>query len=178
MSPAEGALIDRTLSASPPPHRAPASSPHPSPAQPRSRSRASVDIDKVGTDHSHRRLVNQRPDGTFNNGHKLAVGRPPGAANAVSRVLKQAVLRAAEEVGDPLNSNQDGLVGYLRWAAVHEAPGFLGLLRKIMPQTIKADVGVAVDVLSSLRGGASMNGHSAPIIDVSPKALPHPMEDD
>jgi hypothetical protein len=43
----------------------------------------------------------------------LGAGRPPGALNKTTRHLKEAILRAAEEVG-----GEEGLTGYLKMLAV------------------------------------------------------------
>jgi hypothetical protein len=91
--------------------------------------------------------------------------------------MRTAILQAGEIVGDPTDESKRGLVNYLAWLAREWPTAYAGLLKKLLPLTIKSDGHVGVEVLHALRGGASMNGHSS-IIDVSPKALPHPMETD
>jgi hypothetical protein len=64
-------------------------------------------------------------------------GRPKGSANKTTKLLKDAILFAAQSA-DPSaeNPSQRSLEGYLAWAA-KETPGpFLGLLGKVLPMQI------------------------------------------
>jgi hypothetical protein len=70
--------------------------------------------------------VGSRPT-QFQKGHR---GRQLGSTNAVTRLLKDAVLMAAE------TSELSGggkLVGYLRWASENEPKAFMALLSKLLP---------------------------------------------
>jgi hypothetical protein len=78
-------------------------------------------------------------------------GRKAGVPNIRTQVLKDAMLLAADQVGEievikvldddgqPTGeikyeySGIDGLVGYLRWAAVHRPASFMMMLGRILP---------------------------------------------
>src|SRR5215217_3484224 len=61
-------------------------------------------------------------------------GRPPGAQNKVTRVLKEAILLAAENAG-----GAGGLVGYLTLQATESPNAFLALLGKVLPLQLQGD---------------------------------------
>jgi hypothetical protein len=66
-------------------------------------------------------------------------GRPPGVQNKTTRLVKDAIILAAEEIGDITNlkpgelEGKDGLVGYLKHLARSEAKAFAVLLGKVLP---------------------------------------------
>lgn len=61
-------------------------------------------------------------------------GRQKGTPNKTTALLKDAILKAAEQAG-----GHDGLVGYLTLQA-HENPGpFMSLLGKVLPMQIAGD---------------------------------------
>lgn len=74
-------------------------------------------------------------------------GRPKGSPNKIARHLKQAILLAAEEVGEPKavvhvedgqavvlwKRGSGGLDGYLRWLALNEPRSYATLLGKLLP---------------------------------------------
>ena len=68
-------------------------------------------------------------------------GRPPGIPNRVTRVLKEAILLAAEQVGEDRNGH-DGLVGYLRFLATREPRAFANLLQKVLPLQVNAKIAI------------------------------------
>lgn len=68
-------------------------------------------------------------------------GRPKGSANKTTALLKDAILMAAEEVGED-GAGKDGLVGYLRQVAKEDVKAFSGLLGKVLPLTINAQIDV------------------------------------
>ena len=58
-------------------------------------------------------------------------GRPKGVPNKSTALLKDAILKAAEQAG-----GEGGIVGYLALQA-HESPAaFLGLLGKVLPMQV------------------------------------------
>ena len=63
---------------------------------------------------------------------RAGLGRPPGAKNKVTTTLKEAILLAAEQVGQD-GKGKDGLTGYLRSVAVAEPKAFCGLLGRVLP---------------------------------------------
>lgn len=63
-------------------------------------------------------------------------GRPKGSVNKTTALLKDAILKAARLAGG--SDDDEGLVEYLKGAAI-AAPGpFLGLLGKVLPMQITA----------------------------------------
>jgi hypothetical protein len=61
-------------------------------------------------------------------------GRPPGSANKVPAILKEAIIRAAELAG-----GEEGLTGYLQTQANANPSVFLGLLGKVLPLQMAGD---------------------------------------
>ena len=61
-------------------------------------------------------------------------GRPPGSANKVPAILKEAIIRAAELAG-----GEEGLTGYLQTQANANPSAFLGLLGKVLPLQMAGD---------------------------------------
>ena len=74
-----------------------------------------------------------------------------GVPNRTTRILKDAVLMAAEAAGDlsgiprenlsqeGVEQGKTGLVGYLTWAAKCEPKAFLHILGKLIPVQMKVD---------------------------------------
>jgi hypothetical protein len=61
-------------------------------------------------------------------------GRPKGAKNKTTALLKDAILMAAEEAG-----GEDGLTGYLKRQATENPAPFMALLGKVLPMQIIGD---------------------------------------
>ena len=87
-------------------------------------------------------------------------GRKPGTPNKVSKLLKDAVLLAAEEVGYITYKHDkkgklvlsatgvDGLVGYLKYLAINEPRSFAILLGRVLPMQVAVrDTGTSPDVV-------------------------------
>ncbi len=82
-------------------------------------------------------------------------GRQLGQPNYVTKNLRDLILQAAEEVGfvkriekfdaegksigfEPVSTGEEGMKGYLKWAAVHQPARFLAMLTRILPMQINA----------------------------------------
>jgi hypothetical protein len=70
-------------------------------------------------------------------------GRQKGTLNKISALLKDAVLEAADTAG-----GKEGLVGYLRLQARENPVAFMGLLGKLVPSQIAAEVTQGVAYVS------------------------------
>lgn len=69
-------------------------------------------------------------------------GRQKGTPNKHTALLKDAILKAAEQAGDKLG--KEGLVSYLEHQATENPGPFLGLLGKVLPMQIAGDLAVTV----------------------------------
>ena len=67
-------------------------------------------------------------DGRSRNRPNGGKGRPKGVPNKTTALLKDAILKAAEEAGD-----KDGMIGYLKKQALENPGPFLSLLGKVLP---------------------------------------------
>lgn len=81
-----------------------------------------------------KRLQSKREENLKPNkkGEKRRGGRVKGQPNKTTRLLKEAVILAAEQVGAD-GKGKDGLVGYLRHLAAAEPKAFVQLLARILP---------------------------------------------
>lgn len=68
-------------------------------------------------------------------------GRPKGAPNKTTALLKDAVLKAAELAG-----GDGGLVGYLLMQATQNPGPFLSLLAKVLPMQVTGADGGPIEV--------------------------------
>ena len=77
----------------------------------------------------------------FKKGCKPGPGRPKGVPNALTQILKEAILLAGEDVGneiaDEAKQERKGLVSYLQWAAIKHPPAYLQLLARVMSTQIE-----------------------------------------
>lgn len=71
-------------------------------------------------------------------------GRPKGVPNRTTALLKDAILKAAEEAG-----GDDGMVGYLVVQAKTNPQSFLPLLGKVLPMQVTGEDGGPVSVTFS-----------------------------
>ena len=109
-------------------------------------------------------------------------GRPKGAKNKVTVVLKEAILLAAEEHGSD-GEGKDGLKGYLSMVARADLKTFCGLLGRILPTQMddddqKAPIAgtVTINVIwpdelehrSGIRERGRLAGRSLPVVDTRP----------
>ena len=67
-------------------------------------------------------------------------GRPKGVPNKTTTELKQAILNAANDVGED-GEGKAGLVGYLRTLARSEPKAFSGLLGRVLPLQVTGEGG-------------------------------------
>ena len=74
-------------------------------------------------------------------------GRPRGLQNKTTRTLKEAILLAAEEVGED-GEGSGALVGYLRRVARDDVKAFSGLLGKVLPLQVTGPNGGPVTTVS------------------------------
>jgi hypothetical protein len=65
-------------------------------------------------------------------------GRKLGSTNKITRVLRDAILEAAEAVGSD-GKGKEKLVGYLKSVAVSEPKAFTSLLSKLIPYQMNVD---------------------------------------
>jgi hypothetical protein len=70
-------------------------------------------------------------------------GRPKGSPNKSTALLKDAILQAAEAAGD-----KEGIVGYLVEQANKNPVAFMGLMGKVLPLQVIADVTQRVAVVT------------------------------
>lgn len=80
-----------------------------------------------------------RSNGRFAKGNSLG-GRKPGSTNKTTGLLKDAIILAAENVGDPRKGGEGKLVGYLEWLAKVEPKSFAALLGRVLPYHIVGKV--------------------------------------
>ena len=83
---------------------------------------------------------NKPPARTVTRGN---IGRPKGSTNKSTALLKDAILQAAELAGD-----KGGMVNYLLKQA-HENPiAFMGLIGKVLPLQVVADITQRVAIVT------------------------------
>lgn len=66
----------------------------------------------------------------------VSPGRPKGVPNKSTQLLKDAILKAAEEAG-----GKEGLVGYLKKQAKDNPGPFLALIGKVLPMQVTGEGG-------------------------------------
>jgi len=79
----------------------------------------------------------------FKPGIKHGPGRVKGQPNRTTKMLKEALLIAANEAG---GGGKDGLVNYLTHCAVRFPQSFLPLLGRVLPLQIQDETGARVEV--------------------------------
>jgi hypothetical protein len=90
----------------------------------------------------------------FKKGKKPGPGRPKGMQNKTTRLLKDAILLAAENAGNKVGS--DGLVSYLEHQAQENPGPFLALVGKVLPMTVTGEGGGLVEVNVTITGHGSV----------------------
>ena len=61
-------------------------------------------------------------------------GRPKGSPNKTTALLKDAILKAAEQAGNKVG--EEGLVSYLEHQATENPGPFMSLLGKVLPMQV------------------------------------------
>ena len=69
-------------------------------------------------------------------------GRAKGTPNKTTALLKDAILKAAEQAG-----GKNGLVGYLHLQAIDNPGPFMALLGKVLPMQVTGDDGGPLQVI-------------------------------
>ncbi len=72
-------------------------------------------------------------------------GRQKGVSNRTTGLLKDAILKAADAVGED-GEGKGKLVGYLKTLARDEKRSFAGLLGRVMPLQVTGENGGAVQI--------------------------------
>jgi hypothetical protein len=78
------------------------------------------------------------------------MGRPKGTPNKTTALLKDAILRAAEQAGNKIGN--DGLVSYLEVQAVENPGPFMSLLGKVLPMQITGEGGGDIIIRATIGG--------------------------
>ena len=71
-------------------------------------------------------------------GARKGAGRPVGANGKINKMIREAVLEAAENVGSDGNG-EGGMVGYLQQRAQDQPQAFMGLLGRAMPMQVQGE---------------------------------------
>lgn len=69
-------------------------------------------------------------------GKRKGAGRKPGVSNAVNKLLKDAIIEAAAEVGSD-GAGKGELVGYLTQRAKDQPVAFMGLIGRVIPLQVE-----------------------------------------
>lgn len=69
-------------------------------------------------------------------------GRAKGTPNKTTALLKDAILKAAQQAG-----GKEGLVGYLKTQAAANPGPFMSLLGKVLPMQVTGEDGAALQVV-------------------------------
>ncbi len=82
-------------------------------------------------------------------GHKTG-GRKKGTPNKTTALLKDAILKAAEQAGNKVGD--DGLVTYLEYQATENPAPFMSLLGKVLPMQLTGEGGNALEINVTIGG--------------------------
>lgn len=71
-------------------------------------------------------------------GKRKGAGRPVGANGKINKLIREAVLEAADNVGSD-GKGKGGMVGYLEKRALDQPQAFMGLLGRAMPMQVEGN---------------------------------------
>ncbi|WP_142417286.1 hypothetical protein [Bartonella massiliensis] len=73
------------------------------------------------------------------------MGRVKGVPNKMTRLLKEAVVKAAENAGNKIGN--EGLISYLEKQAMECPAAYLALLGKVLPLQVTGEDGGAIKII-------------------------------
>ncbi|MET3560892.1 hypothetical protein ABID39_001608 [Bartonella japonica] len=76
---------------------------------------------------------------------RAGLGRVKGIPNKMTRILKEAVVRAAENAGNKIGN--EGLISYLEKQAMECPAAYLALLGKVLPLQVTGEDGGAIKII-------------------------------
>jgi hypothetical protein len=101
-------------------------------------------------------------------------GRKPGIPNKVTTLLKDAIIMAANLVGED-RRGKDGLVGYLKWLAKNEPKTFGALMGRVIPLHVIGDMDHTHHVyVGKEEVKAALRERGIPITTIYPKRINAP----
>lgn len=80
---------------------------------------------------------------------KAGPGRKKGIPNKTTAVLKEAIITAAEQVGED-GGGTGGLTGYLVYIAKNDIKAFAGLLGKVLPMQVTGEDGGPITTITRI----------------------------
>jgi hypothetical protein len=78
-------------------------------------------------------------------GKREGAGRKKGVPNKTTALLKDAIIKAAEAVGEDMQG-KGKLTGYCKFLAKNEPKAFAGLLGRVLPMQVTGEDGGALVV--------------------------------
>lgn len=84
--------------------------------------------------------VNKQVQGAGNKPPAAGKGRVKGTPNKTTALLKDAIIKAAEAVGED-RKGKGGLIGYCKFLAAKEPKAFATLLGKVLPTQVTGEGG-------------------------------------
>ncbi|WP_455476585.1 hypothetical protein [Bartonella sp. B41] len=90
---------------------------------------------------------------------KAGMGRVKGVPNKTTRILKEAVIKAAERAGKKYGD--DGLISYLEKQALKCPAAYLSLFGKILPLQVTGEDGDAIKMVGRVEIVPLINDNQA-----------------
>jgi hypothetical protein len=85
----------------------------------------------------------------------VSPGRPKGVPNKTTQLLKDAILKAAEQAGNKVGD--DGMVSYLEVQATENPGPFMALLGKVLPMQFTGEVNGDIIIRATIGGTSAKN---------------------